>query len=318
MTRKHNDLERNRRVVDAPAESAAGDGPARSRLSREQADSASHPQDSPAPPMVRSPVQESDRHRTRPRRDGIRAIGRVVVTGLLLGGVSAAAVLGTYRFAQTSPRFSVRQIDVDGLRRKTRETVLELSHLSLGKNIFSVETERVERAILVDPWIREVKVERRLPATIRIELVEREAGALAMLGDQMLVVTRTGDPFKKYESSDPADLPVITGVSVEEPGREPSLERRRIATALEVLRHYDRTALARLHPAQEVHLTPGGDIVLTVGKSGIALHLGAGPWAKKLAMAERVLGKLRGQKGTVGMVFLDNRAHPERVVVRMR
>jgi hypothetical protein len=35
-------------------------------------------------------------------------------------------------------------------------------------------------------------------------------------------------------------------------------------------------------------------------------------------MAERVLGKL-GQKGQVpGIVFADNEAHPERVVVRMR
>jgi cell division protein FtsQ len=242
----------------------------------------------------------------------------VILMGLLLGGASAAAVLGISHFAQTSPRFSVQRIDVDGLRRKTREAILESSHLTPGKNIFAVDTAAAESAILTDPWIREVKVERRLPATIRVELSEREAGALAMLGEQMLVVTRAGEPFKKYEPSDPADLPVITGVSVDEPGREPSLERRRIAVALEVLRHYDRISLARIHPAQELHLTPGGEVVLTVGKAGIALHLGMGPWAKKLAMAERVLGKLRGQKGSVAMVFLDNRAHPERVVVRMR
>jgi cell division protein FtsQ len=238
--------------------------------------------------------------------------------GLVLGGASAAAVLGTYRFAQTSPRFAVKQIDVDGLRHKSRETVLELSPLRLGKNIFAVDTAAVEKAILVDPWIAEVKVERRLPATVLVQLVERDAGALASIGDQILVVTRVGEPFKRYEPGDPADLPIITGVSVDEPGREPALERRRIAIALEILRQYERTALGRLHVAQEVHLTPGGDAVLTVGKSGIALHLGSGPWAKKLAMAERVLGKLKGQQGSVAMVFLDNRAHPERVVVRMR
>jgi cell division protein FtsQ len=304
MTRKRPEPEPNRRVVDAPVEPTQAP---ESRL-----------QDSPAPPMVTSPSAGPAQYRQRSRGAAIMTVGRVIVTGLILGGMSAAAVLGTYRYAQTSPRFSVRQIDIDGLRRRSRESVMQLSRLTTGTNIFSVDTAAAERAILMDPWIREVRVERRLPATIRVELVEREAGALAMLGEQMLVVTRTGEPFKKYEPSDPADLPVITGVSVEEPGREPALERRRIATALEVLRHYERTSLARLHPVQELHLAPGGDVVVTVGKSGIALHLGTGPWAKKLAMAERVLGRLRGQKGSVAMMFLDNRAHPERVVVRMR
>ena len=111
---------------------------------------------------------------------------------------------------------------------------------------------------------------------------------------------------------------MITGVSLDEPGREPAIERRRIATGLEVLRHYERTSVARIQPAQEVHLTPGGEVVLIIGKQALALHLGTGPWAKKLAMAERVLGKLQGRKGSVANVFLDNRAHPERVVVRMR
>jgi cell division protein FtsQ len=248
----------------------------------------------------------------------MRSVLHVVIVGLMLGGVSAATVLGTYQFAKTSQRFALRQVDVDGTRHRNREAIIAASQLTIGRNIFSIDTDAAEHAILNDPWIREVKVERRLPAAVRIELVEREAGALAMVGEQLLVVSRTGEPFKKYEPSDPADLPLITGVAVDAATRDPALDRRRINVALDVLRHYERTAMARVHVAQEVHITPGGEAVLLVGKTGTALHLGTGPWAKKLAMAERVLGRLRGQKGTVEMVFLDNRAHPERVVVRMR
>jgi len=66
-----------------------------------------------------------------------------------------------------------------------------------------------------------------------------------------------------------------------------------------------------------VHLTPGGEVVLMVGQKGIALHLGVGPWDKKFAMAERIFAKLQAQRSTPSLVFLDNRAHPERVVVRV-
>lgn len=298
MTKARVVPEGNRRVVAAPAES---------QLNPEALGI-----DSPMPPTVSSATPR------RSRRGLLKAIGRIAALGLVLGGVSASAVLGTYHFARTSPRFALRQIDVEGLRRKSREAVLEVAQLGLERNIFSIETVQVEQRILRDPWIKEAKVTRRLPGTIQIEVVEREALALAVLGEQLLLVTRTGETFKRYESSDPSDLPIITGVDLEGSATEPTLERRRISTALEVLRHYERTALSRVHPAQEVHLTPGGEVSLIVGKTGVALHLGSGPWAKKLAMAERVLTKLRSQKGNVAMVFLDNRAHPERVVVRMK
>lgn len=298
MTKARAVPEGNRRVVAAPAESQL------------------HPDamgaDSPMPPTVCVAT------RGRSRRGLLKAIGRVAALGLVLGGTSAAAVLGTYHFARTSPRFALRQIDVEGIRRKTREAIIEVAQLGLDRNIFSIETAHVEQKLLRDPWIKEVKVSRRLPGTIQIEVVEREALALALLGEQLLLVTRTGETFKRHESSDPADLPVVTGIELEGSAAEPTLERLRISTALEVLRHYERTSLSRVHPAQEVHLTPGGEVSLVVGKAGIALHLGLGPWAKKLAMAERVLSKLRSQKGNVAMVFLDNRAHPERVVVRMK
>jgi cell division protein FtsQ len=62
----------------------------------------------------------------------------------------------------------------------------------------------------------------------------------------------------------------------------------------------------------------GGGAVLTVGKDGVTLELGHGPWRKKLLMAARVIGRLRAKGQQPGIVFLDNEAHPERVVVRMR
>jgi cell division protein FtsQ len=85
-----------------------------------------------------------------------------------------------------------------------------------------------------------------------------------------------------------------------------------------VLRVYERIPLSKTYPPQELHLEASGDMVLTVGKAGIALYLGNGPFRKKLLMAERVMGQLAPKGKAPGLVFLDNKAHPERVVVRMR
>ncbi len=245
--------------------------------------------------------------------------GLRVVWGALLVGVCAAAVgWSAHYYALRSPRFALRQTVVEGTHRISEATLLERAGVRLGQNIFSIDTQRLEQRLIVDPWIRTVKVERRLPALLRFEVEEREAGAIAVVGDRMLLLTKTGEPFKDVQPGDPIDLPMVTGLSGQGIGQKGSWERARIATALEVIRHYERTSLSRIHPAQEVHLNPGGETVLVVGRTGISLYLGSGPWGRKLAMAERVLDRLRRRNQVPSMVFLDNRTHPERVVVRLR
>jgi cell division protein FtsQ len=161
-------------------------------------------------------------------------------------------------------------------------------------------------------------VTRRLPSTLRVELTEREASAVVALAEHVYLVTREGVPFKEVEPGDPYDLPLITGASPENLARDRTREIERIQTGLEVLHQYERVPLSKVYPAEEVHLADAGDVTLTAGKDGVTLELGTGPWRKKLLMAEEVVGELRRKGRTPGIVFLDNQAHPERVVVRMR
>jgi len=58
--------------------------------------------------------------------------------------------------------------------------------------------------------------------------------------------------------------------------------------------------------------------VLTAGKEGITFELGKDAYRRKLLMAEQVVSEMRRKGRAPGIVFLDNQAHPERVVVRMR
>ena len=57
---------------------------------------------------------------------------------------------------------------------------------------------------------------RKLPSTIVIDVVEREAAALVSVGSDLYLSTRQGDLFKKPEPGDPYDLPVISGTHTED------------------------------------------------------------------------------------------------------
>jgi len=279
--------------------------------------------ESPTPGAVQA--KHAARGGSQPEMPGSRSVGMLLWSALKLAsglavvvGVSLAVAWSAHHYALTSPRFAIRTVELMGAKRSTLEQLKTESGVSVGQNIFAVDSDAAERRLLDNPWISEVKVTRRLPSTLRIELTEREASAVVALAEHLYLVTREGVPFKEIQVGDPFDLPLITGASPENLQRDRKREIERIQVGLEVLRQFERVPLSRVYPAEEVHLADAGDVTLTCGKDGVALELGTGPWRKKLLMAEEVVGELRKKGRTPGIVFLDNQAHPERVVVRMR
>ncbi|HYQ41701.1 MAG TPA: FtsQ-type POTRA domain-containing protein [Polyangiaceae bacterium] len=276
---------------------------------------------------VPAPVQaKGARDRgSEPEMAGARGVVALLWSALKLAsglavvvGVSLAVAWSAHHYALNSPRFAIRTVDLVGAKRTTLDQIRSDSGIAVGLNIFALDTDVAERKLLENPWISEVKVTRRLPSTLRVELSEREAAAVVALGERLYLVTPEGVPFKEVQAGDPFDMPLISGASPENLQRDRKREIERIQTGLEVLRQFERVPLSRVYPPEEVHLADAGDVTLTCGKDGVTLELGTGPWRKKLLMAEEVVGELRKKGRTPGIVFLDNSAHPERVVVRMR
>ncbi len=277
--------------------------------------------ESPKPPRVGRRKVVDGSSEPPPRAGALGTAWSVLKLALgvmLVVGASLSVAWGAHRYALNTPRFGIKNLEISGVRKKPDAEIAKLAGVKPGDNIFALDTARAEARVLEDPWIKEVKITRELPGTLKIELTERDASAIAAVDEQMYLVTRSGEPFKRLEEADPFDLPVVTGISAEELARDREREIERIAVGMDVLRQWERIGLSKTYPAQEVNLRPGGSVSLTIGKSGITLALGRGPWRKKLLMAERVMGQLARKGRTPGIIFLDNQAHPERVVVRMR
>jgi cell division protein FtsQ len=258
----------------------------------------------------------------RPERDpGLNRVwaGLKLAFGMtLVVAASLAIAWGAHRFAVTTPRFAIEDFRGEGNQRLSTERLARAAGLEKGRNIFAVDLHAAERTLLEDPWIESVRITRQLPRTVRIELRERRAAALALLGGTLHVLDTQGVPFKELAAGDPHDLPVVTGLTPEGLALDRDRELEKARQALEVLRTYESLPMAQVYAAEEVHLEPEGSLVLQIGKNGMALHLGRTDWRRKLAMAVRVVAKLSTQGTAPGIVFLDNEAHEERVVVRMR
>lgn len=277
------------------------------------------PEEAAPPPEPRPTLRE--------RLGGVRALGarlrrpvELFVRGVLVIAVGVGAVaLGRLveRHVRTSPAFAVREIEVDGHVRLTREEILDAAGIELGRNVFEVAQEDAERRLAAHPWIAEAHVRRRLPGTYRIEVRERRAVALLVLGDVFLVA-EDGAVFKRAEEGDPIDLPVITGVDRERFTRDRGFRTSVLLEAVALLSDYRGAGLFRREPIGELHVEPDDGLSLYVGEDATYVRLGHAPFRGKLRRLRTVLDELAQRSARAAYVYLDNERRPDRVTVRVR
>ncbi len=236
--------------------------------------------------------------------------------GVLIGLGGGLAFL-LERYAHTSPRFALRDIEIVGGEHRTRDEIVRKSGLVLGTNLFSVDVEAARSALLTDPWIEEVEWLRRLPGTVEFRVKERRAAILVAL-PELFLATAEGIPFKRLEPGDPIDFPVLTGLTAELATGDATLVKGKVQAALELALEYDRSAVHAIWPLQEIHLTSEGRMSLVVGKNGLEVHLGQKPYRRKIEEVRRVAYELGKRGGDPRAIYVDNDGRPERVVVRLR
>ena len=156
------------------------------------------------------------------RKDGRRFafLGRLVL-GFKSALAIAAVIIVTGFFILVhdlltqSDYFSARQLNIEGMRRLTREQVARQAGVHKGINILSANLTLARKRLLAHPWIAEAEVSREIPNGLTIVVKEHTALAAVNLGQKYLMNTR-GEIFKAWDPTDPKDpknLPLISGLA---------------------------------------------------------------------------------------------------------
>lgn len=130
------------------------------------------------------------------RRRSASPAALTVITLIVVG-------LGTW-LVLNSAFFDIRDVRVLGARNVSEEEILRIASIQSGTNLIMLDTGQVASRLREEPWIRDAFVERDLPTTAVIRVIERRpvgwvespAGFAIVSGDGTILEPATAAPLK--------------------------------------------------------------------------------------------------------------------------
>lgn len=135
-----------------------------------------------------------------------KKIKRIIKTIILL-----ALIIGGFCFALISPIFNVTKINVTGNEQISSDTIISLSQLEIGQNLFRFNRIKVSNEIKTNAYIENVKIQRKIPNKIEITIEERKRDYNVEFLNGYAYINNQGYILEIAEQK--LELPVIKGIS---------------------------------------------------------------------------------------------------------
>ena len=235
---------------------------------------------------------------------------------------------GAYIYACHSSGFNVSEINIRGNNKITLDEITEKAESCLGKNIFSLNMERIEQKLKADIRIKNVRVQRRLPNCIFVEVEEKTPVLWISLpvsfsntgncGFYGLSIEQEIIPLDQNDLS--CDLPIVGGIEMN--GGDGKLYQApepyqrwfnfKVEKALEFYKTLSTIDPTSVELLAEINLKDISNLTLYV-LPGVKVMMGSGDFEKKW---RRVRTILAGEEKIEELVCLDLRFDDQVVLTR--
>jgi len=246
------------------------------------------------------------------------------MTFVFLSGLATGFFILVYDLATQCDYFAAREIKIEGTRRLTSGDVLRQARIQMGDNILAINLSLVRKRLLAHSWIAEAEVCREIPSRLIIRVKEHNALALVDFGEKFLI-NQQGQIFKAWDPSDPADLPVISGLDVSDLtvwGRPQSSEKNKAPSPSESFRAVmqvlhmglQRGSILPNHLVRQIKVDRQIGLTLYAFNGIKAINLGFSDYPGKYHMLAYLFSYLKRQSNILDFDRIDLN-NLERVVV---
>jgi cell division protein FtsQ len=204
--------------------------------------------------------------------------------------VAVVAVLGVVGitgyivvdYLYTSPRFEIKKVSVAGLNRVQEPHVLAQADLPDSANVFSVDLEGMRERIEGLKWVRFATVQRVLPDTISIRIVERTPVGLARIRGEIFQFDSNAELLSRDRGAG-VNFPVLDGLTVD----DVEANQKKVNLYVRIMDELNgKTELS------EVHIDDALEVSVISQNAPLLVNLGAEDfrkrWGRFLQWRERI------------------------------
>ena len=127
----------------------------------------------------------------------------VIVSGCYLGWLA-------YTWVVRSDAFQIAGVDVAGVRHLSENELKSIAGVFTGQNIFRVNLQEVARRARSNPWVKEVRIYRRLPNRVSMVVSERLPAAVLDTGSGRYLIDGEGVIIDRLSKESESAWPLPT------------------------------------------------------------------------------------------------------------
>lgn len=201
----------------------------------------------------------------------------------------------------------VTRVTLEGNRIVEANELFQLAQVKRGASIYDVDLKAIQRNLLSHCYVKEAIVERNLPSTIELTVVERTPIALVNRSD-IVYLDEDGVILPHSISKALFDLPVLSGLKMSASPSYGSVVKDSDAhEALEILKAAKLVNSELYHLISEIQVRSDSDLVLYTAEGGVPVIFGDGNIADKLVRLDEFWNQVIRERGLQNLQYVDLR-----------
>jgi cell division protein FtsQ len=235
-----------------------------------------------------------------------------ILDAIVLVTITLALVLGANAWKSS---LKVKQIKVDGNRIVGTNEILQLTQIPLDNLLYQTDLTTIQRNVMSHHYIKDVIVERNLPNTIHITVIERIPIAIVDR-TEIHYLDESGFVLPRTVSKKLLDIPIISGIPpTESLTLGSTVSQQDVKEALLLLTTLKIVNRPMYHNISEVQVRNGGDIVFYSIEGSVPIIFGRGELSSKIVKLETFWNEIVRTRGPQHLMYLDLR-YQDQIVAR--
>jgi hypothetical protein len=211
--------------------------------------------------------------RRRERFPRLTRLLKVLCVLLVLGGIGVGLWEG-YRALLRLPYFRVAEIQVEGNLQVAAQDIIHSLGLTAETSILEVDLKALARRVLENPWIKEASVQRRLPLSLTIQVVERIPEAV-FIADRHYLLSADGVILAELSQDELPTLPTLRAATPRHVAIGERILTSEMIQGLAVWRQFQLANALQGERAHEIAIAGDGSYVVNLGQRMPAIRLHA-------------------------------------------